>query len=294
MIERPIRSRGRRLQLSSSRIRAQSLSSRDTTTTTDSAEEFIEPSPSSFSRSRGRGRSRSSTPAATAVSSSTATVTGTAPIASATERVYRAVQHGLSLLNSTAPLPTELGTRFPFLNQGGRRQKRRKISKWKTIPCCLSKPDISRVPTKSAMDDLCRDGMGTLWFSRDEEPLELDLLSSTELHYLVVSLYPMLKNTSYEFCRAGGPGHQVIVPLSIDDPTRIPSNDQPFLPYFTVEMLKTSIGRKGRVYIRPLKEVRGSHRVSQVEVIPSSLIANFSVYYTSNLGVYTQEIHRLH
>ena len=232
MIERPIRSRGRRLQLSSSRIRAQSLSSRDTTTTTDSAEEFIEPSPSSFSRSRGRGRSRSSTPAATAVSSSTATVTGTAPIASATERVYRAVQHGLSLLNSTAPLPTELGTRFPFLNQGGRRQKRRKISKWKTIPCCLSKPDISRVPTKSAMDDLCRDGMGTLWFSRDEEPLELDLLSSTELHYLVVSLYPMLKNTSYEFCRAGGPGHQVIVPLSIDDPTRIPSNDQPFLPYF--------------------------------------------------------------
>lgn len=83
---------------------------------------------------------------------------------------------------------------------------------------------------------------------------------------MIVCLYYCLKKVPYEICRAGGPGHQVIVPLHINNPSKTPSHNQPFEPFFSVEKLKELIGRKGRLYIRPLITVKGSSRVTEVEV----------------------------
>ena len=83
-----------------------------------------------------------------------------------------------------------------------------------------------------------------LWFSKDQEPPEL---SSQELHFLIVCLYPSLKGVPYEICRAGGPGHQIIVSLHIADSSKIPHQGEPFIPFFDVEKLKELIGRKGRL-----------------------------------------------
>ena len=44
----------------------------------------------------------------------------------------------------------------------------------------------------------------------------------------------------------------MIVTLVIDDEEMVPSAEQLFQPYFTVDCLKGRIGRKGRLYIRPL------------------------------------------
>ena len=99
----------------------------------------------------------------------------------------------------------------------------------------------------------------------------MDLLNARELHYQLITLYPSLNNVHYQLCRAGGPSHQVILPLSISDSAMEPSLDRPFTPYFTVEQLKALIGRKGRLYLRPLQEVARCTRVSQVEVCYLSL-----------------------
>ena len=218
---------GHRLRLASSRVRAASLSSRDHDATTetsaadlDSGDDFLDPPPSRRNRS-------TSTPAQGSPPSSS--------LSNASQRVQRAVQRGLSVLNRDE-LQGELSDRFPFLNRGKRpsrsrgsmASKRRKNVTWRTVPCCLPGPSHCRIPNRAVLDGLCREGMGTLWFTKDEEPLELDMLSADELHYLIVNLYPMLQNVPYRLCRAGGPGHQVIVPLIIDEPAKIPANDQPF------------------------------------------------------------------
>ena len=117
------------------------------------------------------------------------------------------------------------------------------------------------------MDGLCRIGLGTLWFTKEEEPLELDLLNAEELNYLLISLYPKLMDVPYQFCRAGGPSHQIIVPFAIEDASKVPAVDQSFSPYFTVSMLKALVGRKGRLYIRPMKPLKEGSEVSQYEVV---------------------------
>lgn len=227
----------------------------------DSEDDFIDiPRPRA-----GRSRSGESSSAGAAPSQ----------LLTASERVSRAVQRGLSVISGAGGggQPSELGERFPFLNRGKRvgsklnkSKKQGKRITWKTIPCCLSGPHATRVPTRDLLDGLCREGLGTLWFSKDQEPLELELLDAQEFHFQIVCLYPSLKNVPYEICRAGGPGHQVLVALHIDDPTKTPSSDRPFTPFFDVEHLKELIGRKGRLYIRPVIPIRGCTRMSEVEV----------------------------
>ena len=102
------------------------------------------------------------------------------------------------------------------------------------------------------MDQLCRKGLGTLWFDKDDQLQLPHYYNSDELHFVITSLYPTLVGNKYELCRAGGPAHHLILPLPIDDAERVPSRELPFRPYFTVDLLKERIGRKGRLYIRPL------------------------------------------
>lgn len=59
-------------------------------------------------------------------------------------------------------------------------------------------------------------------------------------------------DVKYGLCRAGGPSHYMTVPLAVDNDEMIPSLDRPFQPYFSVDLLKERIGRKGRLYVRPL------------------------------------------
>lgn len=284
----------RRLRLSSSAMLQRSMAMNQSSIDTDyevnrdphgsstSDDDFVEPNPFP---ARGRGRSRGASSGAGATSGASARdqdqgtsgSSGFRELASASDRVHNAVQRGLSVLNrnrrrSSDTVSGELSDRFPFLSRGtgrqgqGRSKKKVRISTWKTVPCCFSSPSTVRVPTKAVLDTLCRDGLGTLWFVKDQEPLELEYLSAMELHFFLTCLYPSIRNAPYELCRAGGPGHQVLVPIPIDDPDKVPHAGRPFVPFFTVEMLKTSIGRKGRLYIRPLQEIQGAPRVSQIEV----------------------------
>ena len=61
-----------------------------------------------------------------------------------------------------------------------------------------------------------------------------------------------LVGQKYELCQAGGPSHHMIVPLAIDAEEMIPSLERPFWPYFAVDALKESIGKKDHLYIQPL------------------------------------------
>ena len=55
-----------------------------------------------------------------------------------------------------------------------------------------------------------------IWFTKEEDPPQLDDLKSCTSHCYV--FFPMLKTVPYRFRRAGGPEHQVIIPLRIDEP----------------------------------------------------------------------------
>ncbi len=190
-------------------------------------------------------------------------------LSSASDRLNVAVRRGLSVVGNSSR-PRELSDRFPFLGRSNsaRAPKQRKAPGcWKIVPCCLAGPSTHQVPSKIELDYLCRDGLGTLWFTRDEDPLELDFVNAEELHFLILCLYPMMAGIPYQFCRAAGLGNKVIVPLHVNDTSYSPEMEsvRPFKPYFTVKMLKEAVGRKGRLYIRPLSTLVGV-RVSQLQV----------------------------
>lgn len=196
-------------------------------------------------------------------------------MSSASDRLNVAVRRGLSVIRSRrsdTSRPSELSNRFPFLDRSSgpssnKQKKKTRGATWKTVPCCVRGPSCSHVPYKSELDELCREGLGTLWFSRTEDPLELELINAEELHFLILCLYPILKEVPYEFCRAAGVGNKVIVPLNIDDSRYIPDVDRPFQPYFTVLKLKDAVGRKGRLYIRPMTTLGKGSRVSETQVL---------------------------
>jgi hypothetical protein len=108
-------------------------------------------------------------------------------------------------------------------------------------------------------------GLGVLWFTK-EDPLELPTyLTPAELHYLVISLYPLIRNIPYEFCKAAGPGNTVIVSLPVEDSRKKPVASGPYIPYFAPDRLKGFIGRKGKLYIRPLRSINIAACVSKSE-----------------------------
>ena len=170
----------------------------------------------------------------------------------------------------------ELAEAFPCHSRAGpsrpanvsRPSKKRKIQKWKFIPVCLQSPLTATVPTKGVLDSLCKLGLGSKWFS-GEDKLALGIeVSSEEFHFVVVCLFPPLRNIPYEVCKATGPGHSVLIPLAIDDESLHPRKGLPFRPVFSVSRLKEAIGRKGKLYIRPMEEITfdNCRRLSDHEV----------------------------
>lgn len=153
-------------------------------------------------------------------------------------------------------LASELGSRFPFARsqQMGATTKRKRAV-WKVVPCALSGPGIMSVPKKGILDRLCKHRMGTLWFTK-EDPLQIPTyLTPDELHFMFLCLYPMLSGIPYEFCKATGPGNNVIVPLDIPDTGSRPRRDREFVPFFSPDRVKAAIDRKGRIYVRPLIQI---------------------------------------
>lgn len=134
-------------------------------------------------------------------------------------RLNRAISRAIrSLQSESTSLASELGSRFPFARSqpsstSRQSASKRKLSTWKVVPCLSSGPSIVSVPKKGVLDTLCKCGLGTLWFTK-EDPQE--------------------------------------IVLDIDDPRKKPEAD--YFPFFAPDRLKTAIGRKGRIYIRPLKE----------------------------------------
>ncbi len=134
-----------------------------------------------------------------------------------------AVRRGLSVVGQSSR-PRELSDRFPFLGRSTRKKKKKAPSCWKVVPCCLRGPSSCQVPNKIELDDLC---LGTLWFTRDEDPLELDFVNAEEC------LYPLMAGIPYQLCSLGNKA------LHVNDTSYYPETER---PYFTVKMLKESVG----------------------------------------------------
>lgn len=187
-------------------------------------------------------------------------------------------------------LAQELGQRFassssrntPLPVAPSRRTKKKKLLPWKVVTCCLEGPESNKVPTRGTLDRLCKRGLGILWFTK-EGPLELPTyLTADELHFLVVCLYPLLQRIPYEFCKAAGPGNNVIVPLNIEDQRMKPSASRPLAPYFTPDMLKACIGRKGKLYIRPLRIID----LSAIPARPEHEVSAFQALFIRCISIY--------
>lgn len=147
----------------------------------------------------------------------------------------------------------EVSSRFPQTAMSHKRSKRKKC--WNVIPVCLRTHRESRVPTKGKLANLCLLGLGSKWFC-NEDKLAIELqFTAQEVHFLIVCLYPQLRDVPYELCKAAGPGNCVIVPLIINDPSKKARLGQPFIPPFSCVKVKELIGRKGKLYIRPLESI---------------------------------------
>ena len=112
-----------------------------------------------------------------------------------------------------------------------------------------------KIPTKGSLNELCKRGLGTLWFSACDKLQIETCLTREEFHFLLLCLYPMLNDTPYELCKAAEPGHNVIVPLTIEEDSFRPDVSRPFSPYFALDEVKSPVGRKGRLYIQPSLEL---------------------------------------
>lgn len=133
---------------------------------------------------------------------------------------------------------------------------------------CLDAPHIVRAPTKGVLDGLCRRGLGSKWFTTDDRfTVNVDT-TAEEFDFAVQCLFPPIRSIPYEFCKTTGPGNVVLVPLPISDDNMKPKRDKSFKPFFSVSELKEMIGRKGKLYIRPLRLIhfRDSPRLTEHEV----------------------------
>lgn len=181
---------------------------------------------------------------------------------SSVDRLHATISRAHHYLNqarlrgSASSVMDEVNLRFPQSQVTSfKRSKRKKMKCWKVVPVCLQNHSLSRVPTKGKLANLCKIGLGSKWFCT-EDKLAIELyLTKEELHFLIVCLYHQLHDVPYELCKATGPGNCVIVPLNIDDPSKKPRRGRPFVPHFSCEKVKELIGRKGKLYIRPLESI---------------------------------------
>ena len=72
----------------------------------------------------------------------------------------------------------------------------------------------------------------------------------------MLCLFPQLKCIPYEFWKATGPGNCVVVPVSISDSRKKPRRGRPFHSFFSADLLKEMIGRRGKLYIRPVESIQ--------------------------------------
>ena len=102
---------------------------------------------------------------------------------------------------ASATVGRELASNFTFLSQpangaryvSGMSRGRANPRKWKATPCLLNSPSVTRVPTREQMDQLCRKGLGTLWFDKDVDQLHLPLYyDADKVHFVLTCLYPPL------------------------------------------------------------------------------------------------------
>lgn len=164
--------------------------------------------------------------------------------------------------SQSSSFASELAERFPSCrsrrgssSRAQPKTKKRRIQQWKFIPVCLQSPQTVCVLTKGVLDSLCKIGLGSKWFTTDDK-LVVDIdVSAEEFHFMLICLFPPLRDLPYEMCKATGPGNSVVVPLVIDDEGMRPQPGHPFLPFFSVSQLKESIGRKGKLYIRPVNPI---------------------------------------
>ena len=162
--------------------------------------------------------------------------------------------------SNASGLADELSSRFPFYSRSGPStsrggRKKRKIQQWKFVPVCLQSPLTDRVPTKGVLDSLCKIGLGSKWFSNDDKLAVNVDTSAEEFHFLLTCLFPPIRRVPYEICKATGPGNCLVIPLPITDESMRPQRGKPFHPAFSVDQLKERIGRKGKLYIRPVKQI---------------------------------------
>ena len=166
------------------------------------------------------------------------------------ERLHSTVARAHRYLNDGDDAASVIGEA-----SGGGVKRRKKLKCWQVIPVCLQSNSTSKVPTKGVLTQLCKKRLGSKWFcSNDKLSIETDL-TENELHFLLLCLYPQLQGIPYEFCKATGPGNKVLFSLTIEDQRRRPRRETRFVPYFTCAKLKEQIGRKGKLYIRPLQNI---------------------------------------
>lgn len=134
--------------------------------------------------------------------------------------------------------------------------KRKKSIAWKVVPCALSSPRTNRIPTIRPLNLLRQVSLDTLWFC-SEDRLEIGMYyTPKEVNFIVVTLYPMLKNMWYENFKATGPGNSILDPLTPPPSTSSRARRfSPHAPLFSADQLKNQIGRKGRLYIRPCSSI---------------------------------------
>ena len=115
-------------------------------------------------------------------------------------------------------------------------------------------------------------------------------LTADEVHFLIVCLYPQLQSIPYELCKATGPGHCVLVPLAVEDETKKPRRGSPFTPYFSCVKLKELIGRKGKLYIRPLEAIQDNKcpSLTEIEVIFFFMVS-LQILMSVTLQAYTPQ-----
>ena len=162
-------------------------------------------------------------------------------------RAIRRARLSLSMDSSPSSVADELGARFPFArsqrpstsqDSSSRSTKRKRGGVWKVVPCAVAGPDVKSVPRKGLLDQLCKRGLGTLWFTKEDSLTIPTYLTPDELHFILMCLYPVLSGIPYEFCKATGGGNQVLVPLDIIDERKKPRRDREFFPYFSPDRVK--------------------------------------------------------
>ena len=126
----------------------------------------------------------------------------------------------------------------------GSRRRQVKGCTWKVIPCALPGPSMVKVPTKGSLNELCKQGLGTLWFTVNDK-LDVRTVMSPDMG--VWSVYaPCLKMSqmSHMSCARLQDLDIPWLCLWISRMRLWPESSRPFSPYFSPDEAKKEIASK--------------------------------------------------